>query len=264
MEKSNQKKRKALFPSGETFDENNVRIFTKNDSFSQVFIDAKGTYFSKFVIRILLRFFLNNFSISQKKTAQGFVIFCFWTSQKYFPVLVLFHFVSLHYLICRIDRLDRVSDKSSLRHTVLFFSFWQDRGKQSIKEILQPIITNISPWSFWNILSAGIIWDRSGTENFLGVWDSLKVREFSKFQLLTETRAASEYCSLSDLGPAERVFQNCCKGQNMKQAICIQLLLLSFTGCESPVLSLRGFGYERPMWAKSKRSLRRFRLSSTD
>ena len=43
MEKSNQKKRKALFPSGETFDENNVRIFTKNDSFSQVFIDTKGT-----------------------------------------------------------------------------------------------------------------------------------------------------------------------------------------------------------------------------
>ena len=64
MEKSNQKKRKALFPSGETFDKNNVRIFTKNDSFSQVFIDAKGTYFSKFDVRILFRFYLNNFSIS--------------------------------------------------------------------------------------------------------------------------------------------------------------------------------------------------------
>lgn len=168
MEKSNQKKRKALFPSGETFDENNVRIFTKNDSFSKAFIDPKGTYFSKFDIRILLRFYLNNFSISQKKTAQGFVIFCFWTPQKYFPVLVLFHFVSLHYIICWIDRLDLVSDKS-IRYTVLFFSFWQDRGKQSIKEISHPIITNISPWSFWNIRSAGNIWDRSATENFLGV-----------------------------------------------------------------------------------------------
>ena len=169
MERSNQKKRKALFPSGETFDENNVRIFNKNDSFSKAFIDPKGTYFSKFDIRILLRFYLNNFSISQKKTAQGFVIFCFWTPQKYLPVLVLFHFVSLHYIICWIDRLDLVSDKSSLRHTVLFFSFWQDRGKQSIKEISHPIITNIFPWSFWNILSAGNIWDRSATENFLGV-----------------------------------------------------------------------------------------------
>lgn len=176
MEKSNQKKRKALFPSGETFDENNVRIFTKNDSFSQVFIDAKGTYFSKFVIRILLRFYLNNFSISQKKTAQGFVIFCFWTPQKYFPVLVLFHFVSLHYIICWIDRLDLVSDKSSLRYTVLFFSFWQDRGKQSIKEISHPIITNISPWSY----TVSWKYDRSATESFLGVWDSLKVREFSE------------------------------------------------------------------------------------
>lgn len=176
MEKSNQKKRKALFPSGETFDENNVRIFTKNDSFSQVFIDAKGTYFSKFVIRILLRFYLNNFSISQKKTAQGFVIFCFWTTQKYLPVLVLFHFVSLHYIICWIDRLDLVSDKSSLRYTVLFFSFWQDRGKQSIKEISHPIITNISPWSY----TVSWKYDRSATESFLGVWDSLKVREFSE------------------------------------------------------------------------------------
>ena len=35
-------------------------------------------------------------------------------------------------------------------------------------------------WSFWNVLSAGNIWDRSGTENFLEVWDSLKVREFSE------------------------------------------------------------------------------------
>ena len=164
MEKSNQKKRKALFPSGETLDENNVRIFTKNDSISQVFIDAKGTYFSKFVIRILLRFYLNNFSISQKKTAQGF------------PVLVLFHFVSLHYIICWIDRLDLVSDKSSLRYTVLFFSFWQDRGKQSIKEISHPIITNISPWSY----TVSWKYDRSATESFLGVWDSLKVREFSE------------------------------------------------------------------------------------
>ena len=180
MEKSNQKKRKALFPSGETFDKNNVRIFTKNDSFSQVFIDAKGTYFSKYVIRILLRFYLNNFSISQKKTAQGFVIFCFWTPQKYFPVLVLFYFVSLHYIICWIDGLDLASDKSLLRYTVLFFSFWQDRGKQSIKEISHPIITKISPWSFWNIRSAGNIWDRSATESFLGVSDSLKVREFSE------------------------------------------------------------------------------------
>ena len=165
MEKSNQKKRKALFPSGETFDENNVRIFTKNDSFSQVFIDAQGTYFSKFVIRILLRFYLNNFSISQKKTAQGFVIFCFWTPQKYFPVLVLFHFVSLHYIICWIDRLDLVSDKRSLRYTVLFFSFWQDRGKQSINEISHPIMTNISET----------------------VWKSANSR---KIQSLTETRAA--------------------------------------------------------------------------
>ena len=108
------------------------------------------------------------------------MIFCFWTPQKYFPVLVLFHFVSLHYIICWIDRLDLVSDKSSLRYTVLFFSFCQDRGKQSIKEISHPIITNISPWSFWNIRSAGNIWHRSATENFLGVWDSLKVREFSE------------------------------------------------------------------------------------
>ena len=176
MEKSNQKKRKALFPSGETFDENNVRIFTKNDSFSKAFIDPKGTYFSKFDIRILLRFYLNNFFISQKKTAQGFVIFCFWTPQKYLPVLVLFHFVSLHYIICWIDRLDLVSDKSSLRYTVLFFSFWQDRGKQSIKEISHPIITNISPWSY----TVSWKYDRSATESFLGVWDSLKVREFSE------------------------------------------------------------------------------------
>ena len=85
-----------------------------------------------------------------------------------------------------------------------------------------------------------------------------------KIQSLTETRAAFQYCSLSDLGPADRVFQNCCKRQNMKQVICIQLFLISFTRCESPVLSLRGFGYEGPMCAKSKRSLRRFRLSSTD
>ena len=147
---------------------------------AKFFIDARGTYFSKFVIRMLLRFCLNNFSVSQKKTAQGFVIFCFWTPQKYFPVLVLFHFVSLHYIICWIDGLYLVSDKSSLRYTVLFFSFWQDRGKQSIKEISHPIITNISPWSFWNIRSAGNIWDRSATESFLGDWDSLKVREFSE------------------------------------------------------------------------------------
>ena len=209
MEKSNQKKRKALFPSGETFDENNVRIFTKNDSFSKAFIDPKGTYFSKFDIRILLRFYLNNFSISQKKTAQGFVIFCFWTLQKYLPVLVLFHFVSLHYIICWIDRLDLVSDKSSLRYTVLFFSFWQDCGKQSIKEISHPIITNISHWSFWNIRSAGNIWDRSATENFLGVWDSLKVWEFSEdpianrnssgFRVLLAFRPRNSWPSISKL-----------------------------------------------------------------
>ena len=209
MEKSNQKKRKALFPSGETFDENNVRIFTKNDSFSKAFIDPKGIYFSKFDIRILLRFYLNNFSISQKKTAQGFVIFCFWTPQKYLPVLVLFHFVSLHYIICWIDRLDLVSDKSSLRYTVLFFSFCQDRGKQSIKEISHPIITNISPWSFWNIRSAGNIWDRSATENFLGVWDSLKVWEFSEdpianrnssgFRVLLAFRPRTSWPSISKL-----------------------------------------------------------------
>lgn len=147
---------------------------------AKFFIDARGTYFSKFVIRMLLRFCLNNFSVSQKKTAQGFVIFCFWTPQKYFPVLILFYFVSFHYFFCWIDRLDLVSDKSSLRYTFLFFSFWQDRGKQSIKEISHPIITNISPWSFWNIRSAGNIWDRSATESFLGDWDSLKVREFSE------------------------------------------------------------------------------------
>ena len=209
MEKSNQKKRKALFPSGETFDENNVRIFTKNDSFSKAFIDPKGTYFSKFDIRILLRFYLNNFSISQKKTAQGFVIFCFWTPQKYLPVLVLFHFVSLHYIICWIDRLDLVSYKSSLRYTVLFFSFWQDRGKQSIKEISHPIITNISPWSFWNIRSTGNIRDRSATENFLGVWDSLKVWEFSEdpianrnssgFRVLLAFRPRTSWPSISKL-----------------------------------------------------------------
>ena len=136
-------------------------------------------------------------------------VFCFWTPQKYFPVVVLFHFVSLHYIICWIDRLDLVSDKSSLRYTVLFFSFWQDRGKQSIKEISHPIITNISPWSFWNIRSAGNIWDRSATENFLGVWDSLKVWEFSEdpianrnssgFRVLLAFRPRTSWPSISKL-----------------------------------------------------------------
>ena len=108
------------------------------------------------------------------------MIFSFWTPQKYFAVLILFYFVSLHYFFL-LDRWLRCCkcQKFTLVY-VLFFSFWQDRGKQSIKEISHPIITNIIPWSFWNILSAGNIRDRSGTENFLGVWDSLKVREFSE------------------------------------------------------------------------------------
>lgn len=199
-----------------------------------------------------------------KENCSRFCDIRFLNPAKILPRLsfIPFCFITLYYPLDRWLRSCKCQKFTSVY--VLFFSFWQDRGKQSIKEISHPIIANIFPWSFWNILSAGNIWDRSGTENFLGVWDSLKVREFCKFQLVTETRAASEYCSLSDLGPGDRVFQNCCKRQNMKQAICIQLLLLSFTGCESPVLSLRGFGYERPTWSKSKLSLRRFRLSSPD
>ena len=192
------------------------------------------------------------------------MIFSFWTPQKYFAVLILFYFVSLHYFFL-LDRWLRSCKCQKFTSVyVLFFSFWQDRGKQSIKEISHPIITNIIPWSFWNILSAGNIRDRSGTENFLGVWDSLKVREFSEDPIANRNSSGFRVLLAFSSRTSWRVFQNCCKRQNMKQVICIQLLLLSFTGYESPVLSLRGFGYERPMWAKSKRSLRRFRLSSSD